>query len=91
MDANDEQGTIVAILERFRLQRLPRAMEIRDRVRAGGKLDELDIAFLEQVFSDQRDVQPFLERHPELVGLISQVAALYSEITETALANEKGG
>jgi hypothetical protein len=35
-------------------------------------------------------VQPLLERHPELKKLAGQAAALYKEITETALANEKG-
>lgn len=91
MDTSDDQGTIVALLDRFRLQRLPRATEIRDRVRAGGALDEADIAFLEQVFADARDVEPILARHPELERLAAQVSALYKEITELALANERRG
>lgn len=90
MSTNDDEGMIIALLERFRLQRLPAALEIKERVSAGEKLTEHDIQFLEQVFEDVRDVQPLLERHPELKKLSGQAAALYKEITETALANEKG-
>jgi hypothetical protein len=90
MSSTDDDGTLVALLERFRLQRLPAALGIKGRVSAGEKLTEHDIRFLEQVFEDVRDVQPLLERHPELNKLAGQAAALYKEITETALANEKG-
>lgn len=89
MSSTDDEGTIVALLERFRLQRLPAALEIKERVSAGKKLTEHDIQFLEQVFEDVRDVQPLLERHPELNRLAGQIGALYKDITETALANEK--
>jgi hypothetical protein len=88
MSSTDDDGTLVALLERFRLQRLPAALEIKARVSTGEKLTEHDIQFLEQVFEDVRDVQPLLERHPELKKLAGQAAALYKEITDAALANE---
>ena len=91
MSATDDEGTVVALLERFRLQRLPRAIEIRDKVKGGEKLADHDIAFLEQVFADVRDVQPVLARHPELAKLAGQVSGLYKEIMDLALANEQGG
>ena len=84
-----DEGTIIALLERFRRQRLPMALEIRARVDAGETLTEHDIAFLEQVFEDVRDVQPLLSRHPELSKIAAQTSALYKEITDKALANER--
>ena len=90
MSTNDE-GTVIALLERFRLQRLPAALEIKSRVDAGETLTDHDVEFLEQVFQDVRDVQPLLQRHPELGKLAGQVASLYKEITDKALANQQRG
>ena len=86
-----DEGTIIAVLDRFRLQRLPAALALKQKVDAGGKLDDRDIEFLEQVFTDARDIGPIANRHPELQKLTAQVAALYKEITEKALANEQRG
>ena len=87
----DDEGTIIALLERFRLQRLPAALALKEKVDAGGKLDNHDIAFLEQVFEDTRDAKPLLARHLELEELVGKAATLYKEITDKALANEQGG
>lgn len=86
----DDQGTIVALLERFRLQRLPHAMALKEKVDGGNKLDDSDINFLSQVFDDLRNVGPIVERHPELKELAGKISALYNEITSKALANEQG-
>lgn len=91
MSTTDDEGMIIALLDRMRLQRLPVSLEIKERVSAGEKLTEHDIAFLEQVFGDLRDVQPLIERHPELKKIAGQVSVLYKEIMDTALANEKSG
>lgn len=85
----DDEGTIVALLERFRLQRLPEALALKEKVDGGGTLDDHDIAFLEQVFEDVRDVAPLVQRHPELEAIAGKIAGLYKEITDKALANEK--
>jgi len=86
----DDQGTIVALLERFRLQRLPHAMALKEKVDGGGKLDEADLDFLSQVFDDMRDVTPIVDRNPELEELAGKISALYKDITSKALANEQG-
>ena len=89
MSTQTDEGTIIALLERFRLQRLPAALALKDKVQGGATLDERDIEFLEQVFADARDAQSLLARHPELAKLVGQVSALYKDITEAALANEQ--
>lgn len=87
---SDDQGTIVALLDRFRLQRLPAAMALKEKVASGKSLDDADLEFLSQVFDDMRDVMPLVARHPELAALAGKISALYKEITSTALTNEKG-
>ena len=47
----DDEGTIVALLDRFRLQRLPQALALKEKVDAGETLDDHDIAFLEQLLA----------------------------------------
>ena len=88
--STDDEGTIVALLDRFRLQRLPQALALKEKVDGGDTLDDHDIAFLEQVFEDMRDVKPLVQRHPELESLTARIAVLYKEITDKALANEQG-
>lgn len=87
----EDEGTIIALLDRFRLQRLPVALALKDKVDRGEKLDDADLDHLSQVFEDVRDIRPITQRHPELHELVAKVWALYSEITSKALANEKGG
>lgn len=84
-----DEGTITVLLERFRLQRLPVALALKKKVDAGGRLSDSDLEFLEQIFSDARDVAPIAARHPELGTLMDQIAGLYKHITAAALANEK--
>ncbi len=84
-----DDALIVALLERMRTQRLPRALDIKAKVDAGGTLDEFDLAFLEQVFADAEYVKPLYDRHPELQSIGARMTHLYHEITARALANEQ--
>ncbi|GAB0148998.1 MULTISPECIES: hypothetical protein [unclassified Marichromatium] len=89
-DPETEQGVIVALLERLRTQRLPRALDIKAKVERGEALDTFDLSFLEEVFADARSLQPRWRDHPELGGIIASMIHLYHEITTRALANEQG-
>jgi len=77
------------LLERLNKQRLPRALELKKRVDAGGKLEEGDIDFLHRVFEDANHVQGVIAKHPEYEKLVAQLISLYSEITKKALENEQ--
>jgi len=85
----DDEGTIIALLERFRTQRLPMMLEIKERVDRGETLTERDIEMMALIFEHSRDEQAIAQRHPELAGLVGRVTALYKEITDRALENEK--
>jgi len=90
MNGNSKDtGTILALLERFESQRLPRVLAMKKKVDQGIRLDSTDIAYLEQIFHDAQQIKPLLDRHPDYRELASQVVHLYREITDKALENEQ--
>jgi len=84
-------GLIEVLLERLEKQRLPRLLEIEQKVDAGKTLLDEDLDFLEQAIIDGRKAMPLLDRHPEYHHLAVQVVELYKKITEKAIQIEKGG
>jgi len=88
-ESEKEEGVATVLLNRLTEFRLPRALEIKKNVDAGEVLTESEIAFLERVFEDAVGQQSKWDDFPELAGVISKVAALYNDITEKALENEK--
>ena len=84
-----ELALIVTALDRLRTQRLPRALDIKAKVDAGGTLDRFDIDFLEEVFRDTSVTRSAVDTHPEFQDIVARMTHLYHEITEKALANEQ--
>jgi hypothetical protein len=84
-----DDGVIMALLDRFNKQRLPQLLELKERVARGEKLNDLDIAHLEDVLSTSSQIQSVMDRHPEYKPLVAQVMTLYKEITNKALENEQ--
>ena len=84
-----DTGVILALMERFNEQRLPRALELKKKVEQGGCLSEPDIAFLDEVFRDANHVMPLVDQHPKLEPIATRAISLFKEITEKALENEK--
>ena len=90
-DPQQDAGMLAVLIERLEAQRLPRALDLKEKVDKGGRLDEFDLAFLEEVFSDSQEIKPLIERHPEHQEIAAKMMGLYREITEKALANERSG
>jgi len=88
-DSPKDTGTIIALLERFETQRLPRALALKEKVNQGERLADTDIIFLKEIFADAQQIKPLLDRHPEYETLVSRAIHLYKEITDKALENEK--
>ncbi len=88
-DSPKDTGIIIALLERFETQRLPRALALKEKVNQGERLADTDIIFLKEIFADTQQIKPLLDRHPEYETLVSRAIHLYKEITNKALDNEQ--
>lgn len=89
-ESSKDAGIIQVLLERFERQRLPRLLELKEKVDKGEMLDEWDTTYLEEVFEDAREAKPLVDQHPEIQDLYARAVHLYKEITEKALENAKG-
>lgn len=87
-----DKMVIATLLERLQKQRLPRLLDIRDKVDQGDKLDDYEMEFLEEVFTDARENEHYLEAADnDLKELFMKVLSLYKEITQKAMENEQKG
>ena len=84
-----DAGVLQVLIDRLNSQRLPRALELKDKVDRGETLSGYDIQKLEEVFADAQSIQPLIERHPEHQDLVARVLHLYKEILDKAMDNEK--
>jgi len=86
-----DAGTLAALMLDLEENRLPRALQILDRVNEGELLTDRDIDFLKKVYEDSRANESLVERHPEYCKLVARCMGLYTEIINKGLANEKPG
>lgn len=85
---HDELGTTQALLDRLVHSRLPRTLELKQRVDAGARLTDPDLEFLKDLLEDAQNGQQFIARHPELHELAGRLALLYEDIVKKAVENE---
>jgi hypothetical protein len=88
-ESSKELGTIQALLERLTTQRLPYALELRDKVDRGERLSEYDTDFLKSVLEEANSIPQLATKHPEYEDLVSQLVGLYGHITSKGLENER--
>jgi hypothetical protein len=90
-DSAKDLGTIQALLERLTKQRLPYALELRDKVDRGERLSDYDTDFLKSVLEEARSIPQLATKHPEYENLVGQLLGLYTHITSKGLENEERG
>lgn len=88
-DVSKDAGVIAVLAKRMVEERLPKALAMKERVDKGGVLNDLDLAFLEQIVADSGQLRPLMEKDPRVKELAGQMLQLYRGITEKALENEK--
>ncbi|WP_295582036.1 hypothetical protein, partial [uncultured Lamprocystis sp.] len=89
-DSERELGVFTVTIERFADFLLPRALDIKAKVDSGGRFDDFDIEFLENVMVEAEQAKPYLDRHPDLHDLYTRAVSLYHDIVTQAAANETG-
>ena len=89
-DKTDDEATIQVLLERLVKVRLPRALEIKQRIDGGERLGDNDIAFLKSALEDAQHGAQYVARNPEFHALGAQIVQLYEDIVRKAIENEKG-
>jgi hypothetical protein len=85
-----DQGVIQVVVDRMEKLRLPTALQLLDKVNAGETLNDLDLAFLDNVFQDAQKIKGMLDKYPTWQPLAARMINLYNEITTKALENEQG-
>lgn len=88
-EVSKDAGTIAVLAKRMVEERLPKALALKERIDKGDVLNDLDLAFLEQVIADAGRIKPLMEKDPRVLEVAGRMTQLYKEITEKALENEK--
>ena len=88
-ELSENEGILLALLERLEKTRLPRALEIKERVDQGSVLSESEMDFLQRIISDAQEYQHYTEQRPDLQALFTRGVSLYFEIVQKAVENEK--
>jgi hypothetical protein len=88
---SDEERVLAAFLINFETHKLPRALNIKEKVEKGESLSDWEIAFLREAIEEANRVKTLVDRHPELQSLYAHAVRLYDEITLQALKTEQGG
>ena len=88
-ELSENEGILLALLERLEKTRLPRALEIKERVDQGSVLSVSEMDFLKRIISDAQEYQHYIDQRPDLQALFTRGVSLYFEIVQKAVENEK--
>ena len=88
-EASKEDAVLAVLADRLVEERLPRALALKAKVDRGEVLGDFDIAFLEQVLADARNIPQGVKENPKFKDAAAQMMQLYNAIMNKALENEQ--
>ena len=87
-EPSHDDGVIVALINRFETQRLPKLKALREQTERGERLSDADIEFLDMVIQDAMRSKPLIDKHQEWQSFCANVIHLCETITKKSLENE---
>ncbi|HEX2493516.1 MAG TPA: hypothetical protein VHK24_07045 [Steroidobacter sp.] len=84
-----ELGVIQVLLDRLNTQRMPRALELKERVDRGERLTSSDTIFLKRVLGESGEARRLAAKHPEYQQVLDKMTDLYTEIMRKGAENEQ--
>ena len=87
--ASKDEGVKAVLAKRMVEQRLPRALEMKERVERGELLNEADLKLLETVVMESNSLSELVGKDPKARDIAAKMLQLYNEITTRALENER--
>ena len=88
---SDEERVLTALLINFEKHRLPRVLDIKEKIERGELLSDWQVSFLEKAIDEATGARASVDRHPGFQAVYAHAARLYDEITVQALRNEQRG
>ena len=88
-DISKDTGVLAVLAKRMVEERLPKALALKERVDRGEVLNDADIAFLERVIADAKNLGPIIDKDQRARDVAGRMISLYKEIMNKALENEK--
>ena len=88
-EISKDTGVLAVLAKRMVEERLPKALALKERVDRGEVLNDADIAFLERVIADAKNLGPIIDKNQRARDVAGRMVSLYKEIMGKALENEK--
>ena len=83
----DDIDAMSALEEDLAKQALPRLLDLRNKVNAGGTLSKSDIGFLSQVIHHARQSKQLMDLSPEWHVFYDELLQIHSDIVNQAMDN----
>ena len=84
-----DRGTAQVLLMRMENERLPFALQLKDKVDHGEVLSDYDTQFLKRVLKEAGESRRLAAKLPQYQDLVQRMTDLYEEITRKGLENQK--
>ena len=82
-------GAFAALTYRIEQFRLPRILQLREKVASGKTLSSADLHYISTSLDRTRLVLPLTDRHPEYQEFVTRLLGQYMYVVSAGLENER--